>query len=404
MKVVIMAGGKGTRLNSLNSQLPKPLIDINNKPILLWQIETLKRQGFNDIIITIGFLGEKIRAYFGDGTKFGVNITYFLETEPLGTAGSLFKLYNHLSENFILINGDLVFDVDFSKMIQFHYEKNSFATILTHPNNHPFDSSIIIQDYKSNIVLDWLNKEDNRIWYRNLVNSGIHILKKQLFNSNVYEEFCDLDRNILKPLVKSRKLFSYTSPEYVKDVGTPDRFYATENDLKNGLVKSSNLTLKQKAAFFDRDGTINIYKGFLRNIDDFELIPEIDKVISKYNDLGYIVIVITNQPVIARGEVTWTKLNQIHNKMETLLGKKGAYINDIFICPHHPDSGFEGEIKKYKKTCNCRKPKSGLFLSAQRKYNIDFSSSVMFGDSESDEIAARSVGIKEIFIKKSKNY
>jgi len=395
-----MAGGKGTRLNSLNLNLPKPLFEINNKPILLWQIESLKRQGLVDIIMTIGFLGEKIKNYFGDGSKFGVNITYFFENEPLGTAGALFELYNQLSDDFILINGDLIFDVDFAKMLSFHNEKNSFATILTHPNNHPFDSSIIIQNNENNLVLKWLNKEDSRTWYRNLVNSGIHILKKFLFKNSIHGKFCDLDRQILKPLVKTRKLYSYCSPEYVKDAGTPERFHNIENDLKKGIVESSNLLNKQKAAFFDRDGTINIYKGFLTNIDDFELIPEIDKVITKYNQMGYIVIVITNQPVIARGDVTWSELRQIHNKMETLLGQKGAYINDIFICPHHPDSGFKGEIKKYKISCSCRKPKAGLFYEAQKKYNIDFSTSVMFGDSESDEISARSVGIKEIYIKK----
>ena len=193
-------------------------------------------------------------------------------------------------------------------------------------------------------------------------------------------------------MIPEHSLFTYDSPEYVKDMGTPERIIETEQDIQSGKVSRKNLSRKQQALFIDRDGTINKYVGFLRNIDDFELIPSTVDIIKKANSDGELVIVITNQPVIARGEVTWEQLEEIHNKMETLLGEQGAYVDDIFICPHHPDKGFEGERPEYKFECDCRKPKPGLILQAAEKYNIDLSQSTMIGDSENDILAGKAAG------------
>lgn len=218
-----------------------------------------------------------------------------------------------------------------------------------------------------------------------------------MFSSKILDVFkdlkkVDLDREVLKPLISSGKLFVYDSPEYVKDLGTPERFYSVIEDIKNRKVQAKNLTHKQRAVFLDRDGTINKYVGFLRNICDFELIDGVADAIKKINESGYLAIVVTNQPVIARGEVSFEELKEIHNKMETLLGEWGAYLDDIFFCPHHPDKGFKGERTKYKIDCNCRKPKPGMILKAVEKYNIDLAQSWMVGDGESDMKLGLNVG------------
>ena len=135
--------------------------------------------------------------------------------------------------------------------------------------------------------------------------------------------------------------------------------------------------------------------GFLRNIDDFELIEGVAEAIKLINQSGYLAIVVTNQPVIARGEVTWEELNEIHKKMATLLGKEGAYVDGIYICPHHPDKGFEGERPEYKIDCDCRKPKPGLLLQAAKDFNIDLSESYMIGDSHRDVEAGENAGVKK---------
>lgn len=397
MKAVIMAGGKGTRIASVADDIPKPMIPIDGKPILEYQIETLRKQNIKDIILVVGHLGQVITKYFGDGNAFGVNISYIVEKEPLGTAGALYYLKDDIHEDFLLLNGDIIFDVDFDRFMKHHKRQNTIATILTHPNGHPYDSGIIEADADGKVTR-WLHKEDKRLWYKNRVNAGIHILSPRIFESFVELKKTDLDRDILKPLIKDRELSIYDSPEYIKDMGTPDRYYEVIDDIRTGKVSAKNLSNRQKAIFLDRDGTINKYVGFLRNIDDFELIPGAADAVKKINKSGYLAIIVTNQPVIARGEVSIEELEEIHKKLETLLGETGAYIDDIFYCPHHPDRGFEGERPEYKMECECRKPKPGLILKAAEKYNISLEDSWMIGDSESDIQAGLNAGCKTAFI------
>ncbi|MDO4197502.1 MAG: HAD-IIIA family hydrolase [Erysipelotrichaceae bacterium] len=398
MKVVIMAGGKGTRISSIASDIPKPMIRIGEKPVLQLEIESLRDQGFKDFIITISHLGHVITDYFGDGSGFGVNIEYFNEVVPLGNAGALFEIKDKLSEDFILINGDAMMEVDMKRFYEFHKEKGALVSLLTHPNNHPYDSGLIITD-KNDSVIRWLTKEDERNdYYKNIVNAGVHILNKPVLDKRIDKEKIDLDRDILKPLCGTGTMFSYHSTEYVKDMGTPERYEEVCNDYLSGKVNNRKLSNKQKAIFLDRDGTINHYVGFLRKPEEFELLPNSAEAIKKINHSEYLCIIITNQPVIARGEVTYDGLDNIHNKMETLLGNEGAFVDDIFYCPHHPDSGFEGEVKELKIVCDCRKPKPGLFYQAAEKYNIDLSRSYMIGDSDSDVEAGSNAGCKCIKI------
>lgn len=399
MKVVIMAGGRGTRIAELFPDIPKPLIPVDGMTILEREIRSLASQGFKDIILTVGYLADKIIAYFGDGNRLGVKIDYFVEKTPLGNAGALFQLKDKIgNEPFFLLNADAAFDVDFNRMLDFHKNHGGFVTLFTHPNSHPYDSGLIIADNEGNVE-KWLSKEDERPqWYNNRVNAGLHVIDPKILEFSLQNleidpttgfpmGKVDLDRQILKPLCGTGKMYCYDSPEYVKDMGTPERFHQVEADYKNGVVQAKNLHNKQKAIFLDRDGTINKYVGFLRNIDDFELIEGVSEAIKKINQSGYLAIVVTNQPVIARGEVTWDELHEIHKKMETLLGKDGAYIDGVYICPHHPDKGFEGERPEYKIDCYCRKPKPGLLLQAANDFNIDLSQSIMIGDSLIDEEA-----------------
>lgn len=395
MWAVIMAGGKGTRVASVDSGIPKPLLPVNGIPVLQRQIECLKRQGITHIIIAIGHLGEQIQNFLGTGEAFGVEIRYIQEEVPLGTAGALFFLKNQICEDFFLINGDLIFDVDFSRLMAFHQVHGAEATLLVHPNDHPYDSGLVIAD-TDGCVRGWLTKEDDRKWYHNCVNTGIHVLAPRFLQRLSELKKTDLDRDLLKPMILSKTVFAYSSPEYVKDMGTPERIREVEQDLQTGLVKRRNLTQKQRAIFLDRDGTINRHVGFLRDIKDFVLLDDIAAAIRKINKSGYLAIVVTNQPVIARGEVTWEELDEIHKKMETLLGREGAYVDDIFVCPHHPDKGFPGERLEYKQVCSCRKPKPGLLYQAAEKYNIDLSNSWMIGDSPTDSAAGQAAGCQVI--------
>lgn len=409
MKVVLMAGGRGTRISELFPDIPKPLIPIQNIPVLEREIISLRNQGFTDLIITVGYMAEKIQNCFGTGEKWGVKIEYFVETNPLGNAGALFFL--DLQEDFLLLNADAVFDVDFNRMIEYHKEKGGLVTLFTHPNSHPYDSGLIISA-DSGEVLKWLAKEDERPqFYKNRVNAGLHVISPEILKkSNIRlkdigktdenGKICkiDLDRDILKPLCATGKMFCYDSPEYVKDMGIPERYYSVCDDFKRGVVQAKNLKNKQKAIFLDRDGTINKYVGFLRDVKELTLLPDAIEAIKLINASDYLAIVVTNQPVIARGEVTWKGLEEIHNKMETELGKQGAYLDKIYFCPHHPHGGYAGEIPELKFECDCRKPKPGMLFKAAEELNIDLSKSYMIGDSDTDVQAGEAAGCKSIKI------
>ena len=414
MKVVIMAGGKGTRIASVRSDVPKPMINICGKPILEHQIDNLKACGLTDIILVIGYLGDKIKEYFGDGSKFGVNIEYFVEDHPLGTAGALFKM-PQLTEDFLLLCGDVIIDVDFNRFIAFHKEHQAWASLVAHPNGHPYDSSLLVTEIDApktvggmpedtHRVVRWMAKEDERTYYKNRVNAGIELISPKLLKETMKNfvprhpetpDKIDLDRDVLKPNIPSGKIFAYDTPEYIKDMGTPDRFYETEKDIESGKVHARNLKNKQKAIFLDRDGTINKMVGFVTKPEQFELIEGAAEAIKAINKSGYLAIVVTNQPVIARGDCTFEELQTIHDKMETELGKVGAFVDAIYVCPHHTDKGFDGERPEYKCNCDCRKPKPGLLLQAAKDFNIELSESYMIGDSHRDVEAGENAGVKK---------
>ena len=429
MKTVIMAGGKGSRIQSVRSDVPKPMIEICGKPILQYQVENLRSCGLTDITIGVGYLGNVIKAYFGDGSAFGVHIDYFTEDEPLGTAGALFKMLDGrncadvhtksaIESDFLLLCGDIIFDVDFNRFIDFHKKRNAWATLASHPNGHPYDSSLLVTEIlppqisgalpvDTHRVVKWLAKEDERTWYRNLVNAGIEIISPELLCETARHfvprhpetpDKIDLDRDVLKPNIKSGKIFAYETPEYIKDMGTPDRYYETEADIRSGKVSARNLRSPQKAIFLDRDGTINKDCGFISAAEKIELLPGAAEAVKKINASGYLAIVVTNQPVIARGDCTFEELERVHEKMETELGKKGAFIDGLYFCPHHPDKGFPGERAAYKCTCTCRKPEPGMLLQAAKDFNIDIASSYMIGDSEKDVRAGENAGCKKSFL------
>lgn len=399
MKAVIMAGGKGTRLQSIAINVPKPMFPILGKPILEYQIESLKKSNITDITIIVGYLGDSIHKYFGDGKKFEVTIEYIIENTPLGTAGSLYYLKEKIKDDFVLLFGDLILDVDFSRFMAFHKRTGAIISLYGHPNSHPYDSDIIIIDKENKVDKIESKNIERNFYYHNFVNAGLYCISPRLLENIAKPLKLDLEKKLIEEQIKLGHVYAYHSTEYVKDMGTPDRLKAVITDIQNKIVEYRNLKNKQKAIFIDRDGTINQYVGFLRNIDDFKLIDNTAKAIKIINQSQYLAIVATNQPVVARGEVTYSQLEEIHKKMETELGKQGAYLDDLFFCPHHPDKGYNGEVKELKIDCNCRKPQIGMLLQALEKYNIDFSQSWYIGDTTTDIQTGINAGMKTVLVK-----
>lgn len=387
MQAVIMAGGKGTRLRSITKdEIPKPMAPVAGKPILQWQIEQLRNQGVNDIVLVIGHLGHKIREFFNNGENFGVNIRYIEECVPLGTAGALSLVSPLLTGDcFFLIFGDVLFDIDLERMADFHRVNDALVTLFVHPNVHPFDSDLVVCNTQGRVTHFDSKHNVRDYWYHNCVNAGFYIINRKVCELVPVETKVDLEKELLTGLIESgKKVFAYRSPEYIKDVGTVERIQKAEEELSSGFISGRSLKNKQKAIFLDRDGTINLKNGLVYREDQFSLENGVVEAIREINSSGYLAIVVTNQPVVARGLCSVEDVEVIHKKMETLLGKEGVYLDDVCFCPHHPDKGYPAENPDYKVPCHCRKPDIGMIEECAEKFNIDLSQSWMVGDTTVD--------------------
>ena len=394
---LILAGGKGTRLHEITKdEIPKPMALINGRPILEYAINSLVSYGISQIYVSVGHLHEKIEEYFKDGANFGCHIDYLIEDVPLGSGGSLYFLKDKVDGDFLVCSGDAIFDIAINRMYQYHIEKKSLITLLVHPNMHPYDSDVIMVD-RDNRVTKLIKKSEERdFYYRNNVNAGMFIINSETLTYFDELKKVNMEHDFVVAQIPTNRVFAYNSCEYIKDVGTPERFLAAQEDLKNGVVSSKNLNKLQKAVFIDRDGTINKYAGFINNASQIELLPDVVEAIKRINNSEYLAIVVSNQPVIARGEATFEEVEDCFNKIETLLGQSGVYIDGRYYCPHHPHSGYDGEVKELKIACDCRKPNIGLLLQAKKDYNLDLSECVMVGDTSVDIQTAKNAGIKSI--------
>lgn len=396
MKVVIIAGGKGTRIASVNSEIPKAMIPVCGKPIIEHEVELCKRYGYTDFLFIIGHMGNQISSYFGDGSKWGVRIGYYQETQPLGTAGALGYLKDQLTEDFFVMYGDTIVDFDMNAMLKYHHGKQAKATLFLHPNDHPYDSDIVELDAEGKVVKFHNKPHPDGFASKNIVNAALFIFSPDILEQIEVGVKSHIEKNVLpRCLEAGMKLYGYVSPEYIKDMGTPDRYEAVCKDVESGKVSRLNKKNLRPAIFLDRDGTINEEVNLLNKPEQLKLIEGASEAIRLINKSDYLAIIVTNQPVIARNLCSIEELEYIHASLETMLGKERAYVNAIYYCPHHPDKGYPEERPEYKIDCECRKPKPGMLFQAAKDWNIDLSRSYMIGDSDRDLLAGINAKVKE---------
>lgn len=400
-QAIILAGGKGTRLQERLHGLPKPLIDICGIPLLERQILLLKKYKFEQILILVNHEANQIISYCNEKNNWGLDIQCFDDDEPLGTAGATLKIFNKLAQEFLVMYGDTMLDVEISTFYNFHSQDNEAAvTLFLHPNDHPHDSDLVEVNDENEVIAFHAYPHESAKYYPNLVNAALYWVRKSSlidWKDNVKKS--DFAKDLFPQMLnRGFKIRGYNSIEYIKDAGTPARLDKVCNDFVSGKITKSNLSHPQNAIFLDRDGTINKEVGHLSNAEQFELLPNAAQAVKLFNTSGFRTCIITNQPVVARGDCSVSELKQIHNKLETLLGNDGAFIDRIYYCPHHPDSGFIGEVTSLKKQCLCRKPNTGLIDQAVKDLNIDINSSWFIGDTTIDMLTAKRAGLKSILV------
>lgn len=398
MKLVILAGGKGTRLGF--KEIPKPLVKVAGKPILERQIDLAIRYAIKDIYFLSGYLSDHIIEYLGDGSRYGINIRHYVDEKPLGTSGALKVLEGEINERFLVFYGDLIMNMSIDSFIKFDKHYESIATILVHPNDHPYDSDLVETD-KNNRVLRFYSKPHQEgAFYPNLVNAAVYILSPKIFRYIEKDKKSDFGKDLFPTILKrGEDIYAYNTPEYIKDMGTPDRLSKVEQDIRKGVVSRKNIENQQKAIFIDRDGVLVHDDGFVNSPDQLDLMPGVAEAIGLVNKSDYLSVVVTNQPGIAKGFFAEKDLKKIHNKLEYLLGKEKAYLDRIYYCPHHPEKGFEGEVVELKRDCDCRKPKIGMIERAQKELNISLGESFIIGDSFRDVLCGRNAGISTVAVR-----
>ena len=399
-QAVILAGGKGTRLRQRLDGRPKPLVDVDGTPLLGRQLQLLARNGFDSALILVNHAADQIEAFCRE-TDFGLALTTLDDGEAKGTAGAVLAALDRLAPRFLVLYGDTLLDVDLARMWETHAHGGAAATLFLHPNDHPHDSDLVETDASGDITGFHSYPHPPDALLPNLVNAALYVIERDaLTRWRDASPPLDFAKDLFPRMVAAgERLRGYVSFEYIKDIGTPARLDKAIRHLRTGVVERARSSRPQKGVLFDRDGTLNQLAGHIRDHEDLHLLPGIAQAVRRLNDAEYRVGLVTNQPVVARGEATLQDLRLIHNKLETELGRSGGWLDLILLCPHHPDAGFSGEVASLKIRCACRKPGIALIEEARDRLNLDMPQSWFVGDSTTDMLAARRSGLRSILVR-----
>lgn len=394
MQAVILAGGEGTRLSAVLPGLPKPLAPLLGLPVLDHLLGWLAGEGVTDVVLCTAFRADLVEAAIGDGTRHGLRIRHRMEAVPLGTAGAVKAAADLLDKRFFVVYGDTLADVDLRKLLGRHLASGAEATLAVHPNDHPFDSDRVVAGADGRI--ERMVPKEGRAGPAAgaLCNAALYVLERHVLDLVPTDRPSDFARDLFPALLAAgRPLWAHRTTEYIKDMGTPERLRRVEAALAAGLPRALRCAAPKAAILLDRDGVLNEDVPYITRPDQLKLLPGAALGLKRLNDAHVLAVCCTNQPVVARGELSPEGLHALHRHLEGLLGAEGAWLDAIHACPHHPDKGFEGERVEYKVRCECRKPEPGLLLRAIADLGIDRAASLFVGDRPVDLLAAERAGV-----------
>lgn len=370
-QAVILAGGYGTRLKPFTDTNPKPMYPFEGKPFLEYLIEQVKSFGIRDIVLLLGYLPEKIMDYFGDGSRWDVHIQYSVTPVEYETGLRIKSAERILAERFLLLYCDNYCPIDFSRLVQTHFSQGALLTFTAYrnldgytKNNLKIADDGMVEAYDKKRAMPGLQGVD----------IGYAIVEKQILQL-LPKENHNFEAVVYPELVQKRKLYAVATEHRYYSVGSWERIELTKEFFS-----------PKKVAFLDRDGTLNVRPPkacYIETPDDFVWLPGAKEAVRRLKEAGYLLILVSNQPGIARGNLTEEILGAIHEKMQADLADIGAKIDHIYYCPHNWDEG-----------CACRKPKPGLFFNAQKELSLDLTKCIMIGDDERDITAGEAAGCR----------
>ena len=384
MQAIILAGGFGTRLQSVVKDIPKPMANIGELPFLAYLFTYLKNYNITDIVLSVGYLHKKITDYFGN-SYIGINIKYAIEKEPLDTGGAIINSLQFIDQNqpVIVLNGDTFLQIDYQKLVSFYDKSNSDLTIvLRNVEDSSRYGSVEIDD--KNLIVNFIEKNIQQ--KSGYINGGIYILNPKIFsNYNLAKKF-SFEQDFLCEHTASIKPSGFVSKDYFIDIGIPEDYKKAANELPK--------IIKNKALFLDRDGVINVDYGHVGKIENFHFIDGIFELCQEAQSKGYLIVIVTNQAGIAKGKYTEEQFLELTKWMENEFLNYKIKIAKTYYCPYHEKAA----IKQYKQDSFDRKPNPGMLLKAIKEFNIDPRKSIMIGDKESDIEAAEVAEISNIIL------
>lgn len=389
---VILAGGKGTR--SADPSRAKLAQQIAGTPLLEWHLRLLTDSEIDEVIIVAGHLGDQVQA-LADATEpaaraAGVQLRVVHEDEQRGTVAALrLAAAQTHADDFLVILGDILMSFPVQHLLDDWRASGTGVAVAVHPSTHPQDSDAAFPAHDGTVLV--VPKSEPRAHVPNMSSAGLFAMTRSALGT--YADCRDVGSDVLPTAASQGDLFAFVSSHYFKDTGTPDRLAAAQADVERGAFARRGMLDARPALFLDRDGVINPALPEIYDPDHYTLLPGVAAAIGSANRAGIPVIVVTNQPGLAKGLMTFDDHQRIRARMDRLLGAEGAFVDDYLFCPHHPEAGWRGEVAQLKVACECRKPDIDLARQAARRHRIDLGTSVMVGDTERDRGFARAAGM-----------
>tara|TARA_B100001741_G_scaffold243990_1_gene205164 strand:+ start:231 stop:1493 length:1263 start_codon:yes stop_codon:yes gene_type:complete len=393
MQAVILCGGLGTRLKNKYKNIPKALVKLKKKPNLIKIIDDLFNQNFKEVILLTAYKNEQIHKSIKNHKNYK-KIKILNDKKFTGTGGALVGANKFLKEKFLVILGDLYIDFNYKKFFTHSVNRKYNSNIVIHPNNHPFDSDTVSY-YSNNKIKKFYLKNSSKIKPNNAI-AGIFFIKKKIIKLKYNKKHVELVKDIL---VKNKLNFVYKTIEYIKDFGTEKRIFKIKKQILTN--KHINFKIKKIAVFFDRDGVLNREVGVIKNLNKFQIIHSSIKAIKILNKLNIPCFLVSNQAALSKKIIKFKTFEKIHAKLENVLSKNKAYLDDYAYCPDFNGKKFTN--KNFPYFSKYRKPNIGIINHLKNKYNLNLKKSFFIGDRDIDVLTGKKAGCKTFLVKSPKN-